>query len=290
MFFKAPAHPNLFTERLIIRAPSFLDVDDVFDFCNDPDSCRYADWTPHKNKSETREYLAWLKRKSGDKNFTWVIEHRNDKKVVGTISIVEVDYSGKIVTVGYTLSKEYQHKGIGRQLLDFSEKIIAENYTEIYLHSSLPAKNTYLKRGYVAIESHQIVAENGDVLCYDLMMKNSNYGNSKINYDGKKFISKKNTENGEVSEETIFCYHQKEDIIWAEYSGGEIVQGFLVGTVDSNGNLEFVYQHINELHQLRLGRCNSCPQFMEDGKLEIHEEWQWLSGDQSKGTSIIVEI
>lgn len=207
-----------------------------------------------------------------------------DEEAVGTVTVKENEV-GRLFVL-----PEYQHKGIGRQLLDFSEKIIAENYTEIYLHSSLPAKNTYLKRGYVAIESHQIVAENGDVLCYDLMKKNSNYGNSKINYDGKKFVLKKNTENGEVSEETIFCYHQKEDIIWAEYSGGEIVQGFLVGTVDSNGNLEFVYQHINELHQLRLGRCNSCPQLMEDGKLEIHEEWQWLSGDQSKGTSIIVEI
>ena len=66
---------------------------------------------------------------------------------------------------------KYQHKGFGRQLLDFAEKMIAEEYTEIYLDSSLPAKSTYLKRGYVAVEAHKIVAENGDVLCYDLMKK-----------------------------------------------------------------------------------------------------------------------
>ena len=117
MFFKTPAHPNLFTERLILRAPSFLDTDDVFDFCSDPDSCRYADWTPHKTKADTRDFLAWLKRKSGEKSYTWVMEYRQEKRVIGTISIVDTDYSGKIVTVGYTLSKEYQHKGFATEAL-----------------------------------------------------------------------------------------------------------------------------------------------------------------------------
>lgn len=133
--------------------------------------------------------------------------------------------------------------------------MIAEEYTEIYLDSSLPAKSTYLKRGYVAIEAHKIVAENGEV-------------------DGQ----------------TVFHYHQKGNTIWAEYFGGEIKQGFLIGTADNNGNLAFTYQYLNESNQLRLGKCNSTPVFLEDGKMEIHEEWQWLNGDKSKGTSVIVEV
>ena len=62
-----------------------------------------------------------------------------------------------------------QHKGVGQQLLDFAEEMIAKEYTEICLDSSLPAKSIYAKRGYIVVESHTIVAENGDVLCYDLM-------------------------------------------------------------------------------------------------------------------------
>ena len=208
----------------------------------------------------------------------------DEEEAIGTVTIKENEICRLFVL------PEYQHKGVGRQLLDYAEKMIAENYTEIYLDSSLPAKNTYLKRGYVAVEAHKIVTENGDVLCYDLMKKNSNYKNREINYDGKNFVSKRNTENGEVNEETVFYYHQKENIIWAEYFGGEIKQGFLVGTVENNGKLEFTYQHINESNQLRLGRCNSFPVFLEDGRMEIHEEWQWLNGDKSKGTSVIVEV
>lgn len=117
MFFKTEKYRDLFTERLRLRTPSFLDVNDVFDFCSDPASCKYADWYPHKNKSETREYIAWLKRKAGDKSYTWVIEHREDERVIGTISIVDTDYSGKIFTVGYTLSRFYQHKGYATEAL-----------------------------------------------------------------------------------------------------------------------------------------------------------------------------
>jgi hypothetical protein len=29
---------------------------------------------------------------------------------------------------------------------------------------------------------------------------------------------------------------------------------------------------------------------MENGKIRLYEEWQWTSGDQSKGSSILEEI
>jgi hypothetical protein len=48
---------------------------------------------------------------------------------------------------------------------------------------------------------------------------------SKINYDNRFFASIQNSETGEVSSETIFHYHQKNDLVWAEYQGGEIVFG-----------------------------------------------------------------
>lgn len=206
------------------------------------------------------------------------------EEAIGTVTIKENEICRLFVL------PEHQHRGVGRQLLDFAEEMIAEEYTEIYLDSSLPAKNSYLKRGYVAVEAHKIVAENGDVLCYDLMEKNSNYKNRKINYDGKKFVPKSNTENGEVDGKTVFHYHQKENTIWAEYFGGEIKQGFLIGTVDNNGKLAFTYQHLNESDQLRLGKCNSTPVILNDGRIELHEEWQWLNGDESKGTSVLIEV
>jgi hypothetical protein len=38
------------------------------------------------------------------------------------------------------------------------------------------------------------------------------------------------------------------------------------------------------------GHCKSRPELMENGKLRMHEEWEWTSKDESKGKSIIEEI
>ena len=67
--------------------------------------------------------------------------------------------------------EEYQHKGYGKELLDFAEKSISVRYSEAILDASLPAKHIYLKRGYVDIEFHTMQTGNGDYLCYDVMIK-----------------------------------------------------------------------------------------------------------------------
>ena len=50
-----------------------------------------------------------------------------------------------------------------------------------------------------------------------------------LNLDNKKFVAVENTSNGEVSSQTEFHYHQQGEMIWAEYCGGEILKGFLIG-------------------------------------------------------------
>ena len=99
-----------------------------------------------------------------------------------------------------------------------------------------------------------------------------------------------NTENGEVNGETIFYYHQRGKELWAEYTGGEISRGYLIGFVAENGELDFYYQHINTQNQIRVGKCRSIPKLLDNGKIELAEQWQWLNGDQSKGSSIVTEI
>ena len=41
-------------------------------------------------------------------------------------------------------------------------------------------------------------------------------------------------------------------MIWADYSGGKIIKGHLLGTVSENGELDFYYQHINKQYQMRV--------------------------------------
>lgn len=113
---------------------------------------------------------------------------------------------------------------------------------------------------------------------------------NKINYDGKNFASIENSETGEVSSETIFHYHQKDNFVWAEYSGGEIVFGQLVAKVLENSALEMRYQHINKSGELMTGKCVSTPEILVDGRIRLHEKWEWTSGDFSNGSSVVEEI
>ena len=38
------------------------------------------------------------------------------------------------------------------------------------------------------------------------------------------------------------------------------------------------------------GICFSKPEIMENGKIRLYETWEWTSGDNSKGNSILEEI
>lgn len=128
------------------------------------------------------------------------------------------------------------------------------------------------------------------ILAYEVMEKELHKISTDINYDGRKFITKMNSENGEVGEQTNFTYHQNGNLLWAEYSGGYILKGSLIGSVLCNGELDFVYHHMNQNMEIKTGKCHSVPTVQENGKIELSEKWQWTSGDYSKGESLLVEV
>lgn len=110
------------------------------------------------------------------------------------------------------------------------------------------------------------------------------------NLEGKTFRSIANSSNGEVGADTIFHYHQSGRIVTATYAGGSIVRGHLMATLLDNGQLDMRYHHVNTDGELKTGKCVSTPRRLGDGRLRFHEEWQWLSGDMSSGTSEIEEV
>lgn len=111
-----------------------------------------------------------------------------------------------------------------------------------------------------------------------------------FNYDNRRFAGVSNSETGEVSSETIFQYHQENDIVWATYSGGSIRFGTLIATVNANGCLDMRYQHVNQQGELCTGKCVSTPEILPDGRYRLHESWQWTSGNCSAGSSVVEEL
>ncbi len=110
-----------------------------------------------------------------------------------------------------------------------------------------------------------------------------------MNYNNKIFRPIANSENGETSNGTVFIYKQTGKILTSEYAGGKIKSGHLIGLVDQNGNIDMRYHQVNHEGEIMTGICKSKPEILENGKIRLHESWEWTSGDKSKGQSIIEE-
>jgi hypothetical protein len=110
------------------------------------------------------------------------------------------------------------------------------------------------------------------------------------NYDNRRFRTKVNAGGGDVTGDTLFHYRQEGDAVWATYSGGGVRHGFLIAKADTEGRLDMRYQHLNEAGQLKTGICRSVPEELRDGRLRVHETWQWTCGDHASGESVIEEV
>jgi hypothetical protein len=111
-----------------------------------------------------------------------------------------------------------------------------------------------------------------------------------ISYHNKKFRAIANSANGETSSDTIFHYKQEGNVVTASYSGGQIISGNLIALVDDNGCLNMRYHQVNKKGELMTGICFSTPEILPNGKIRLHEKWEWTSGDRSKGESVVEEI
>ncbi len=111
-----------------------------------------------------------------------------------------------------------------------------------------------------------------------------------IDYDGRRFRAVESSATSEVSEATVFEYRQRGEVVWATYSGGDVAFGTLVATIGEAGRLDMRYSHVNDLGVLMTGVCETTPEVLPGGRLRLHEQWRWTSGDGSSGVSVLEEI
>lgn len=111
-----------------------------------------------------------------------------------------------------------------------------------------------------------------------------------FDYAGRRFASVSNSAGGDVDSSTIFEYRQNGDLVWATYSGGAVRYGMLIARLLSNGGLDARYQHMTAAGEIKTGICTTMPEQLVDGRLRLHEAWEWTSGDRARGTSIVEEV
>lgn len=93
---------------------------------------------------------------------------------------------------------------------------------------------------------------------------------------------------GQVGTRTRFTYHEREGEIWAEYRGGDVVRGHLVGTREGD-RLDFRYVQLKRDGTTASGHCVSTVVELPDGRVRLEETWEWES-QRGNGTSAVEQV
>ena len=83
-------------------------------------------------------------------------------------------------------------------------------------------------------------------------------------------------------------YFQDGDLVWAEFSGGHLRAGRLVGRCGPDGRIEAAYCQVMADGGVVAGSCVSTPTVLADGRLRLTERWRRIDG--TSGVSEIEEV
>ena len=108
----------------------------------------------------------------------------------------------------------------------------------------------------------------------------------RIDYAGRLFAPAELVD--AEADRPIGHYHQDGDMVWAEFRGGSIRAGRLVGTVRPDDTIDAAYCLLTTSGETVSGSCVSKPTVLDDGRIRLTEHWRRLDG--SIGTSRIEEL
>jgi ribosomal-protein-alanine N-acetyltransferase len=135
---------ELETNRLILRKFELSDTEAIYyNWANDNEVTKYLMWPAHKDISVTSSVLReWVSKYGDDKFYQWAIVLKsNGSDPIGSISIVKMDDSIKMVHVGYCIGKKWWHQGITSEALSALVRFFFEEVEVNRIESRHDPKN-----------------------------------------------------------------------------------------------------------------------------------------------------
>lgn len=114
-----------------------------------------------------------------------------------------------------------------------------------------------------------------------------------MNLHGRTFRVLRNDGPGaEVTTDTVFHFRQEDvhgkTIVHADYRGGGVVMGKLVGVLEGH-KMRHSYVQVNRQGELQRGSSTDEIELTPEGKLRLIDRWQWETQEGS-GLCILEEI
>jgi RimJ/RimL family protein N-acetyltransferase len=120
--------PTLRTQRLILRHAGTGDVEALWPYLSNPETCRYMSWQAHQTKADTRAFLERIEEDCRQgRSFTWTLDFNG--KLIGIVSLIAILRSHRALLyhraeLAYWLGKEFRGRGLMteacREIIDFA--------------------------------------------------------------------------------------------------------------------------------------------------------------------------
>jgi hypothetical protein len=105
-----------------------------------------------------------------------------------------------------------------------------------------------------------------------------------INYDGRRFRRMG------AGDGVIASYRQDGNLVWADFSGGQVLRGTLSGLRNSHDVLDFAYTMVLASGEIISGHCVNTPQARQDGSLVLREQWERYGIHAASGVDYLEEV
>ncbi|NGX34024.1 MAG: putative ribosomal N-acetyltransferase YdaF [Candidatus Anoxychlamydiales bacterium] len=171
---------KLETKRLILRKPLSEDIDDIFEYAKDEDVARFTKFKAHKTLQDAKMFLQIVKQQHQNKTaLTFLLELKENKKVIGSISFLNISEDNERSEIGFALSKTYWGKGLMSEaiekFLEFGFKKIKfnrlETFSNIENFRSIRLLNTFMQKEGILKEREKIKGRFCSLNIYSILRK-----------------------------------------------------------------------------------------------------------------------
>lgn len=110
--------PTINAQRISLRWLTNADVADLFEIFSNAEAMQYWSSPPYKTASQAQQLLDHIHESFAKKDlFQWGIEHHQDRRIIGTCTLLNICASSRRAEIGYMLSRRYWRQGYMQEML-----------------------------------------------------------------------------------------------------------------------------------------------------------------------------
>ena len=149
---------QLETGRLLLRRITLNDAEDMYhNWASDKEVTKHLTWKPHKSIEDTKASISnWEKELEQEDGYRWCIELKENRQVIGTIDVVEINSDIECAMIGYCMAKRYWGQGIMTEAFtavkDFLFEQVEFNRIEASHHTENPGSRKVMEKVGMSFE------------------------------------------------------------------------------------------------------------------------------------------